>query len=113
VSQVIRGGPFQVIDRRDHLWFQPATLLHLGGRQSFAPLTATRLGQVRERTSLRFEPMGSLENRRSQSAIMSCDRPWTHRCKVEESSLNQVEIHCARLNQSREADRINLADAAP
>jgi hypothetical protein len=35
--------------------------LHLRGRQSFAPLTATCLGQVLERARFRFEPMESLE----------------------------------------------------
>jgi hypothetical protein len=64
VSQVIRARPFQIINRRDQPWFQPAALLHLRGLQSFAPLITTRLGQVFERTRVRFEPLESLEDRR-------------------------------------------------
>ena len=37
VAEMIRGRPFQIIDRRDHPWFQPAAVLR--SRQSFAPLT--------------------------------------------------------------------------
>ena len=61
MSQMIRGRPFQIINRRDQPWFQPAALLHLRGRQSFAPLTATRLGQVLKRAGFRFEPMELLD----------------------------------------------------
>jgi len=63
---VIRGSPFQIVDRRDEPWFQPAALRHLRGRQSFAPLTATRLRQVLERAGFRFEPLESLEDRHPQ-----------------------------------------------
>src|SRR5712675_351172 len=38
------GVNLAIIDRRDQPRLQPAALLHLGSRQSFAPLTATRLG---------------------------------------------------------------------
>jgi hypothetical protein len=68
VSQVIGDGPFKIINRRDQPRFQPAAFLHLRGRQSFAPLTATRLGQVLERVRFRFEPMEALENRRPPPA---------------------------------------------
>ena len=64
MSQVIRARSFQIIDRRGQSRFQPAAFLHLRGRQSFAPLTATRLGQVLERASLRFESLEAFENRR-------------------------------------------------
>jgi hypothetical protein len=37
VSQMIRGRPFQIINRRDEPRFQPAAFLHLRGRQPFAP----------------------------------------------------------------------------
>jgi hypothetical protein len=66
VAQVIRGRPLQVVDRRYQPWFQPTAFLHLRGRQSFAPLTAPRLGQVLERASIGFEPMELLDEGRPQ-----------------------------------------------
>jgi len=61
-----------MIDRRDQAArLQPAALLHLRGPQSFAPLTATRLGQVLERAGLRFEPLELLENR-ARTAGAAC-----------------------------------------
>jgi hypothetical protein len=45
MPQMIRACPFQANDRRDQPQFEPAALQHLRGRQSFAPLTALRLGQ--------------------------------------------------------------------
>jgi hypothetical protein len=56
MSQVVRDRPFQIINRRDQSRFEPAAFFHLRARQSFAPLTATRLEQVPERTRFRFEP---------------------------------------------------------
>src|ERR1700693_1953665 len=38
VSQVIRGRPFQIIDRRGQSRFQPAALPHFRSRQSLAPI---------------------------------------------------------------------------
>jgi hypothetical protein len=38
-----------------------ATFFHLRGHQSFAPLTATRLGQIFEWARFRFEPFESFE----------------------------------------------------
>jgi len=63
VSQVIRGGPFQIIDRAELPRSHPAAFLYLRGRQSPAPLTAARLGQILERANLRFEPVEFLEYR--------------------------------------------------
>jgi hypothetical protein len=31
MSQVIRGGPFQIIDRRDQLWLQLAAFFYICG----------------------------------------------------------------------------------
>jgi hypothetical protein len=69
VPQVIGDGPFKVINRRNQLWFQPAALLHLGSRQPFAPLTASRLGQVLERARFRFEPLEGLKTAARRAGV--------------------------------------------
>ena len=65
MSQVVRDGPFQIINRRDQSRFEPVALLHFRGRHAFAPWTATRLGQILERASFRIEPFELLEHGRA------------------------------------------------
>jgi hypothetical protein len=53
-------GPLQILDGHDEARFKPAALLHLFDGQSFAPLTAMGLRQVREWTSLLLKPWNRL-----------------------------------------------------
>jgi hypothetical protein len=53
-AQVICGSPSQYSIDYDQARLESPGYLHLGGRQSFASLTTTRLGQVLERTRFRF-----------------------------------------------------------
>jgi len=60
-AQVIFCSPSQYSIDYDRARLESQGYLHLGGRQSFASLTMTRLGQVLERTGFRFGPFESFE----------------------------------------------------